>query len=133
MLFYFYARGDTVHSENCTKETNAILIAYHSWIHLAPLMLELKGQPNRKGSETWHIRNSAFLSSAMFLSASESCSHTQLLTKSDCAVETEIVVLRYQKYPLSYFFCLNPLLFASCTNTFSKWCKITRGMKKSAQ
>jgi hypothetical protein len=28
---------------------------------------------------------------------------------------------------------LNPLLFASCTNTFSKWCKITRGMKRSAQ
>jgi hypothetical protein len=22
---------------------------------------------------------------------------------------------------------VNPLLFASCTNTFSKWCKITRG------
>jgi hypothetical protein len=30
------------------------------------------------------------------------------------------------------FFCLNPILFASCTDTFSKWCKITRGMKKSA-
>jgi hypothetical protein len=29
------------------------------------------------------------------------------------------------------FFCLNPLLFASCTDTFSKWCKITRGMKRS--
>jgi hypothetical protein len=27
----------------------------------------------------------------------------------------------------------NPLLFASCTDTFSKWCKITRGMKRSAQ
>jgi hypothetical protein len=27
----------------------------------------------------------------------------------------------------------NPLLFASCTNTFSKWCKITRHMKRSAQ
>jgi hypothetical protein len=25
------------------------------------------------------------------------------------------------------------LLFASCTNIFSKWCKITRGMKRSAQ
>jgi hypothetical protein len=25
----------------------------------------------------------------------------------------------------------NPLLFASCTNTFSKCCKITRGMKRS--
>jgi hypothetical protein len=25
------------------------------------------------------------------------------------------------------------LLFASCTHTFSKWCKITRGMKRSAQ
>jgi hypothetical protein len=32
-----------------------------------------------------------------------------------------------------FFFCLNPLLFASCTDTFSKWCKITRGMKRSAQ
>jgi hypothetical protein len=31
------------------------------------------------------------------------------------------------------FVCLNPLLFASCTDTFSKWCKITRGMKSSAQ
>jgi hypothetical protein len=31
------------------------------------------------------------------------------------------------------FFCLNPLLFASCTDTFSKWRKITRGMKRSAQ
>jgi hypothetical protein len=31
------------------------------------------------------------------------------------------------------FFCLNPLLFASCTNTFSKWCQITRAMKRSAQ
>jgi hypothetical protein len=30
-------------------------------------------------------------------------------------------------------FFLNPLLFASCTNTFSKLCKITRGMKRSAQ
>jgi hypothetical protein len=27
----------------------------------------------------------------------------------------------------------NPLLFASCTDTFSKWYKITRGMKRSAQ
>jgi hypothetical protein len=27
----------------------------------------------------------------------------------------------------------NPLLFASCTDTFIKWCKITRGMKRSAQ
>jgi hypothetical protein len=26
----------------------------------------------------------------------------------------------------------NPLLFASCADTFSKWCKITRGMKRSA-
>jgi hypothetical protein len=36
---------------------------------------------------------------------------------------------------LVVFFCffVNPLLFASCTNTFSKWCKITRGMKRSAQ
>jgi hypothetical protein len=25
------------------------------------------------------------------------------------------------------------LLFASCTDTFSKWCKVTRGMKRSAQ
>jgi hypothetical protein len=33
----------------------------------------------------------------------------------------------------AYFFFVNPLLFASCTNTFSKWCKITRGMKRSAQ
>jgi hypothetical protein len=32
-----------------------------------------------------------------------------------------------------FFFCVNPLLFASCTDTFSKWCKITRGMKRSAQ
>jgi hypothetical protein len=32
-----------------------------------------------------------------------------------------------------YFFFVNPLLFASCTDTFSKWCKITRGMKRSAQ
>jgi hypothetical protein len=30
-------------------------------------------------------------------------------------------------------FYLNLLLFASCTDTFSKWCKITRGMKRSAQ
>jgi hypothetical protein len=31
-------------------------------------------------------------------------------------------------------FCfVNLLLFAICTNTFSKWCKITRGMKRSAQ
>jgi hypothetical protein len=28
---------------------------------------------------------------------------------------------------------LNPRLFASCTDTFCKWCKITRGVKKSAQ
>jgi hypothetical protein len=34
---------------------------------------------------------------------------------------------------MEIFFCLNPLLFASCTDTFSKWCKITRGMKRSAQ
>jgi hypothetical protein len=27
----------------------------------------------------------------------------------------------------------NLLLFASCTDTFSKWCKITRGIKRSAQ
>jgi hypothetical protein len=32
---------------------------------------------------------------------------------------------------LLFFF--NPLLFASCTDTFSKWCKITRGMKRSAE
>jgi hypothetical protein len=31
----------------------------------------------------------------------------------------------------SVFF--NFLLFASCTDTFSKWCKIPRGMKRSAQ
>jgi hypothetical protein len=32
-----------------------------------------------------------------------------------------------------FLFFVNPLLFASCTNTFSKWCKITRGKKRSAQ
>jgi hypothetical protein len=32
-----------------------------------------------------------------------------------------------------FFFCLIPLLFASCTDTCSKWCKVTRGMKRSAQ
>jgi hypothetical protein len=32
-----------------------------------------------------------------------------------------------------FFVCLNPLLFVSCIHTFSKWCKITRGMKRSAQ
>jgi hypothetical protein len=32
--------------------------------------------------------------------------------------------------PIHFF---NPLLFASCTDTFSKWCKITRGIKRSAQ
>jgi hypothetical protein len=37
------------------------------------------------------------------------------------------------KYAQHIFFFVNPLLFASCTNTFSKWCKITRGMKRSAQ
>jgi hypothetical protein len=26
---------------------------------------------------------------------------------------------------LLLFVCFNPLLFASCTDTFSKWCKIT--------
>jgi hypothetical protein len=26
----------------------------------------------------------------------------------------------------------NRLLFTSCTDTFSKWCKITRGMKRNA-
>jgi hypothetical protein len=32
---------------------------------------------------------------------------------------------RYSCEKLSFFFfCLNPLLFASYTNTFSKWCKI---------
>jgi hypothetical protein len=36
-------------------------------------------------------------------------------------------------YWLPFFFFFNPLLFASCTDTFSKWCKITRGMKRSAQ
>jgi hypothetical protein len=35
-------------------------------------------------------------------------------------------------FTIQHFF-LNPLLFASCTDTFSKWCKITRGMKRSAQ
>jgi hypothetical protein len=34
---------------------------------------------------------------------------------------------------LSLRIFFNPLLFASCTDTFSKWCKITRGMKRSAQ
>jgi hypothetical protein len=29
-----------------------------------------------------------------------------------------------------FFLFVNPLLFASCTNTFSKWCKITRGETK---
>jgi hypothetical protein len=32
-----------------------------------------------------------------------------------------------------HFFFVNPLLFASCTNIFSKCCKITRGLKMSAQ
>jgi hypothetical protein len=32
-----------------------------------------------------------------------------------------------------FFLFLNPVLFASCTNTFCKWCEITRGMKRSAQ
>jgi hypothetical protein len=41
---------------------------------------------------------------------------------SDVSSATEIV---------QFFF--NPLLFASCTDTFSKWCKITGGMKRSAQ
>jgi hypothetical protein len=36
-------------------------------------------------------------------------------------------------YLFSFFYFLNPLLFASCTDTFSKWCKVTRGMKRSAQ
>jgi hypothetical protein len=34
---------------------------------------------------------------------------------------------------IKLYIFFNPLLFASCTNTFSKWCKITRGMKRSAQ
>jgi hypothetical protein len=33
----------------------------------------------------------------------------------------------------NFCFCLNPLLFANCTDAFSKWCKITRGMKRSVQ
>jgi hypothetical protein len=39
---------------------------------------------------------------------------------------------RYNQYHDFNPFC-NPLLFASCTDTFSKWCKIIRGMKRSAQ
>jgi hypothetical protein len=35
------------------------------------------------------------------------------------------VMTLFRSVPLLVFF--NPLLFASCTNTFSKWCKITRG------
>jgi hypothetical protein len=31
------------------------------------------------------------------------------------------------------FFVLNPILFASCTCTFSKWCKSKEGVKRSAQ
>jgi hypothetical protein len=38
-----------------------------------------------------------------------------------------------QPLPYASSIFLNPLLFASCTDTFSKWCKITRGMKRSAQ
>jgi hypothetical protein len=34
---------------------------------------------------------------------------------------------------LALHFFVNILLFASCTDTFIKWCKITRGMKRSAQ
>jgi hypothetical protein len=40
---------------------------------------------------------------------------------------------RNLSYAVFEFFFVNPLLFASCTNTFSKWCKVTRGMKRSAQ
>jgi hypothetical protein len=31
------------------------------------------------------------------------------------------------------FFFANPLLFASCTNTICKWCKVTRGIKRGVQ
>jgi hypothetical protein len=34
---------------------------------------------------------------------------------------------------LFFFFFVNPLLFESCTDIFSKRCEITRGMKRSAQ
>jgi hypothetical protein len=71
------------------------------------------------------------------------------LTDSEAALKTVICILCYvmrgcvracvqvkRRHLLLfsiYFFFVNPLLFASCTNTFSKWCKITRGMKRSAQ
>jgi hypothetical protein len=45
----------------------------------------------------------------------------------------EPIILAVPPYITIFFFFVNPLLFASCTNTFSKWCKITRGMKRSAQ
>jgi hypothetical protein len=45
--------------------------------------------------------------------------------------ETEVINLIAKLMSTTLFF--NPHLFASCTNTFSKCCEITRGMKKSAQ
>jgi hypothetical protein len=51
-----------------------------------------------------------------------------LLELQETREDTELD-LRHRLW--DHFFCLNPLLFPSCANTFSKCCKITRGMKRS--
>jgi hypothetical protein len=54
-----------------------------------------------------------------------------------CTLQQEKFLSFSRRVPLARnplnMFCLNPLLFASCTDTFSKCCKITIGMKRSAQ
>jgi hypothetical protein len=56
-----------------------------------------------------------------------------LVLSSGTFWEEVIAYFHLTRHGLYRNFFVNPLLFASCTNTFSKWCKVTRGMKRSAQ
>jgi hypothetical protein len=48
---------------------------------------------------------------------------------SACFLERAVPVQVFQKY---FFLFESPFVY-KLTNTFSKWCKVTRGMKRSAQ
>jgi hypothetical protein len=77
----------------------------------------------------------------------ESHKQTQTMLRATQQKSSPVVRQGLSAYPLQHhsfrtlFKCLtqflhsrfffNPLLFASCTDTFSKWCKITRGVKSA--
>jgi cyclic AMP-responsive element-binding protein 3 len=92
----------------------------------------------KKKIESLEESNASLLSQLQKLQALVARSSTASTTGTSNRIvrhtdTTAFTSVSSREIALKFFFFMNPLLFASCTNTFSKWCKITRGMKRSAQ